>query len=116
MARRMRTRDLALFMWMAMAQFFAATMLLPMAMRAQAPASDKIETPQLEFVFEEAVTLAPSVHTGKTPLGERNIEPITGGTFSGPNIKGTVMPGGWDLAVDRWRLHQPQGRLHAENR
>ena len=71
----------------------------PMPMRAQAPAGDKIDTPQFELVFEEVVTLAPAVHPGKTPLGERNIVPITGGTFSGPNIKGQVMPGGWD-----WQL------------
>ena len=76
-----------------------AMTLRPMTMCAQPAGSDKIETPQLEFVFEEVVTLAPAVHPGKTPLGERNIVPITGGTFSGPNIKGQVMPGGWD-----WQL------------
>lgn len=76
----------------------AATMFLT-PLRAQTPAGDKIETPQLDFVFEEVVTLAPAMHPGKTPHGERNIVPITGGTFSGPNIKGQVMPGGWD-----WQL------------
>jgi hypothetical protein len=68
---------------------------------AQTPgaAADKLQTPHLEFVFEELVTLGPPEHPGKTPFGERNIVPITGGTVTGPNIKGKVMPGGWD-----WQL------------
>jgi hypothetical protein len=55
--------------------------------------------PHLVFVFEEYVTLGPSVHPGETPFGDRNIVPITGGVFSGPKIRGKVMPGGWD-----WQL------------
>src|SRR5690606_4090168 len=31
----------------------------------------------------------------------RRMIPITGGTFSGPNIKGTVLPGGADFQVTR---------------
>jgi hypothetical protein len=54
------------------------------------------DTPHLEFVFEEYVTLGASIHPGETPFGERNIVPISGGTFSGPNIRGKVMSGGWD--------------------
>jgi hypothetical protein len=61
--------------------------------------ASQTDTPHLEFVFEEFVTLGPSIHPGETPFGDRNIVPITGGTFSGPNIRGKVMPGGWD-----WQL------------
>ena len=60
---------------------------------------DTPDTPRLEFVFEEFVTLGASIHPGETPFGERNIVPITGGTFSGPNIRGKIMSGGWD-----WQL------------
>jgi hypothetical protein len=60
--------------------------------------------PSLEFVFEEEVLLAPGIAPGTTPLGGRNIIPITGGTFKGPGIGGTVMPGGWD-----WQLIRPDG-------
>ena len=63
-----------------------------------------VETPRMEFVFEEIVTLGPAVHPGATPYGERNIIPITGGTFSGPKIKGKVLPGGWD-----WQLTTKTG-------
>jgi len=61
--------------------------------------SSQPDTPRVEFVFEEFVTLGASIHPGETPLGDRNIVPITGGTFSGPNIRGKVMSGGWD-----WQL------------
>src|SRR5947209_10524116 len=62
------------------------------------------EKPKLEFVLEELVTLGPSVHPGQTPLGERNIVPITGGTFSGPDLRGKIVPGGWD-----WQLSTKNG-------
>jgi hypothetical protein len=55
--------------------------------------------PTSEFMFEEVVLLAADVKVGKTPFGNRNIVPIVGGTFAGPNIKGTIIPGGWD-----WQL------------
>jgi len=65
---------------------------------------DTPDTPHLEFVLEEFVTLGASIHPGETPFGERNIVPITGGTFSGPNIRGKVMSGGWD-----WQLATKTG-------
>ena len=34
----------------------------------------------------------------------RRIEQITGGTFAGPEIRGEVMPGGWD-----WQLRRADG-------
>lgn len=77
----------------------ATVAMVPAVVPAQAPTADKLETPKLEFVFEELVTLGPSEHPGKTPMGERNIVPITGGTVAGAGIKGTIMPGGWD-----WQL------------
>lgn len=42
---------------------------------------------------------------------DRNIVPITGGIFSGPNIRGKVMPCGWD-----WQLATKTGcrSIHAD--
>lgn len=60
--------------------------------------------PVLQFAFEETVTLAPDLHPGVTALGERNMVPITGGTFAGPGIGGTILPGGWD-----WQLRRADG-------
>ena len=33
---------------------------------------------------------------GPTPLGRRRIVRVTGGTFEGPRLRGTVLPGGGD--------------------
>lgn len=73
-----------------------------------APAAAQ-DTPKLTFVMEEMVTLAPDIHVGPTGLGTRNIVPITGGTFSGPGIRGTILPGGWD-----WQLRRADGCLQIE--
>jgi Protein of unknown function (DUF3237) len=67
-------------------------------------AAPQADTPHLQFIFEEFVTLGPSTHPGETPFGDRNIVPITGGTFSGPSIRGKVLPGGWD-----WQLVTKSG-------
>ena len=60
--------------------------------------------PGLQFAFTETVTLGADVHPGPTALGERNLVPITGGTFEGPGIKGVILPGGWD-----WQLRRADG-------
>jgi hypothetical protein len=56
-------------------------------------------TPQVEFAFEERVTIAPPVVLGTTALGYRQYIPITGGTVAGPKLKGQVLPGGWDFQL-----------------
>ena len=66
------------------------------------PAGNK--APRMEFVYEETVTLGASIHPGSTPFGERNIVPITGGTFTGPRLHGKILPGGWD-----WQLSAKSG-------
>lgn len=68
---------------------------------AQTPAQP---APALEFAFEEIVTLGAAVPVGETSLGRRNMIPITGGTFEGPGIRGTIIPGGWD-----WQLTRADG-------
>jgi hypothetical protein len=81
---------------------FCSTALRSLQAQTSPPSSG--EAPKLEFVFEEVVTLDPGVHPGATPWGDRNIIPITGGKFSGPKIKGKVLPGGWD-----WQLATQTG-------
>jgi hypothetical protein len=62
---------------------------------------EKDELPQLEFAFIATVTLGAIQEVGNTPHGRRRIIPITGGTFEGPAIKGTVEPGGADWQIIR---------------
>lgn len=83
---------------------------LALLSQAQVLAADP-PAPRLEFAFEELVTLSPAIVPGKTPYGSRNMIPITGGTFEGPGIKGTIVPGGWD-----WQLVRADGcvDVHAD--
>jgi hypothetical protein len=67
---------------------------------AQTPAA----APALEFAFEAVVLLGPPERVGQTALGGRTIIPIVGGTFKGPSIAGTIVPGGWD-----WQLRRADG-------
>lgn len=57
-----------------------------------------------EFMWEAKVKIASMINVGESKRGERRIIPITGGTFSGPKIKGEVLPGGED-----WQLVRPDG-------
>ena len=77
--------------------FAAFCCVMPLHSQASAPGNP--DGPRMEFVYEEMVTLGTSLHPGATPFGERNIVPITGGTFNGPRLKGKILPGGWD-----WQL------------
>ena len=69
-----------------------------------AASQDEPQPPRLEFAFEEIVTLGQAVPVGETPRGRRNKIPITGGTFAGPGISGTIIAGGWD-----WQLTRSDG-------
>ena len=48
---------------------------------------------------------------GKTPFGERRVVAVTGGSFEGPRLRGTVEPGGSD-----WILVRPDGSLRLDVR
>jgi hypothetical protein len=51
--------------------------------------------PEMEcrFLFKVFFRVETPVVVGNGPLGHRIIAPITGGTFSGPKIRGTVLSG-----------------------
>jgi len=57
------------------------------------------DEPKLEFAFEERVTIDQAVEVGDTAYGHRQYIPITGGTVTGPLLKGQVVPGGWDFQL-----------------
>lgn len=63
-----------------------------------------IDLPKTEFVYESLVTLGPVQEVGDSPYGRRVRIPITGGTFAGPRIRGTILPSGED-----WQLQRPDG-------
>ena len=75
-----------------------------------ASAQDNIpEAPQAEFVMQLKVTLGETYSCGETQHGRRTVIPITGGTFEGPNIKGTILNGGAD-----YQLANAAGRTEVE--
>ena len=49
-----------------------------------------------EFLFDADIALAPTLELGATPLGTRSVYSVTGGTFEGPTLRGTFLPGGAD--------------------
>jgi hypothetical protein len=65
----------------------AALSLASTKVAAQSPAS-ALES---EYLLELALDVADQIDTGHT-----SIAPVTGGTFSGPRLNGTVHPGGAD--------------------
>ena len=56
--------------------------------------STDFPTPRLRHVFRIDASLGQPIDVGDTPAGHRRIVPLTGGSFSGPEPKGTVLPGG----------------------
>ena len=59
--------------------------------------------PKLEFAFEIKIKVEPGkgFEAGNTPKGFRRMIPITSGAFEGPDMKGTVIPGGYDFQLLR---------------
>ena len=59
------------------------------------------ETVQLEFAFEIKAKIGEVIALGDTKDGKRQAIPITGGSFSGTDIKGEIIPGGADYQLVR---------------
>lgn len=77
-----------------------------MCVAAQTPST----TPELEYVMQLRVTCDPAVTVGATATGSRTTIPITGGTFSGPRLRGEVLKGGADFQLH----HAGTGRTDLE--
>ena len=52
-------------------------------------------------LFTLRLSTAPTQDVGPTPHGTRFTFPITGGTFEGDRLRGKVLPGGDDWAIER---------------
>ena len=61
-------------------------------------------TPHLERLCRATVKLATPQEIGATPLAERRIIPIIGGSFAGERLNGDILPGGAD-----WQIVRPDG-------
>jgi len=82
-------------------QSFFAIFLSGLVFSMTAHAQDTPTPPGLEFVFEVRAEVADPLVVGELPNGTRRIIDITGGTLEGPNISGTILPGGADWQMIR---------------
>ena len=84
--------------------------LLAFTMNANAQVSEP-EIPEalpMEFALQLKVTLGEAYSCGETQHGRRTIIPITGGTFEGPNIKGTIINGGADYQIANTAINRTE--------
>ncbi|MBQ7414558.1 MAG: DUF3237 domain-containing protein [Prevotella sp.] len=57
------------------------------------------DSPQLEFALQLRVHISEPYTIGETAHGRRIVIPITGGSFEGPSLKGTILSGGADYQL-----------------
>jgi len=72
---------------------------------AEPNARDKLPDPRLTLVYRLEANLAEPLDLGDTAGGRRRIAVQTGGTFTGPGLTGTLLPG----ASADWQLVLPDG-------
>ena len=81
---------------------FCLFVILPLSVCAQ-------DAPELEYALQLKVTLGEAFSIENTQHGRRTVIPITGGTFEGPMLKGTIINGGAD-----YQIANAQGRTELE--
>lgn len=74
--------------------------------------SGRLPDPRLRKVYRLEVTLGEPLDLGEVVQGHRRIVPQTGGTFTGPEISGKLLPG----ASADWQIVLPDGTSLADIR
>lgn len=67
--------------------------------------SVQLPDPRLTQIYRLEATLGRPLDLGDSARGQRRIVPLTGGTFAGPEISGTLLPG----ASADWQTVLPDG-------
>ena len=67
--------------------------------------SSRLPDPRLSLVYRLEATVGDPQDVGQISAGQRRIVPLTGGTFSGPELSGTLVPAG---SAD-WQIVLPDG-------
>ncbi len=67
--------------------------------------SGHLPDPRLTLVYRLDATIAQPLDLGETAQGHRRIVPLTGGTFTGPELNGKLLPG----ASADWQILLPDG-------
>jgi hypothetical protein len=66
---------------------------------------DHLPEPRLSRVYRLEATLGRPLDLGERPQGRGRIVPLTGGTFTGPELRGKLLPG----ASADWQTVLPDG-------
>jgi len=74
--------------------------------------TSRLPDPRLRKVYRLEVTLGEPLDFGEVAQGRRRIVPQTGGTFTGPEINGKLLPG----ASADWQIVLPDGTSFADIR
>lgn len=81
--------------------FFACITAFPFSLASTiARAEDEPLPLRTEFLMQMSAELEDSQLLGDTPIGGRRIVYVKAGEFSGPVLKGQVLPGGGDWVLD----------------
>ena len=67
--------------------------------------SDLLPEPSLTRIYRLEATVGEPLELGDIAQGRRRIVPLTGGTFTGPELSGTLLPGS---SAD-WQIVLPDG-------
>jgi hypothetical protein len=65
----------------------------------------ELPDPRLTLVYRLEASLGAPLDLGETAQGRRRIVPLIGGTFTGPELSGTLIPG----ASADWQTVRPDG-------
>ena len=76
-----------------------------MALHETRPSGFSLPEPRLTPVFRLDATVGPPLDVGGTTQGRRRVVPLTGGTFTGPELRGNLVPG----ASADWQIVLPDG-------
>jgi muconolactone delta-isomerase len=77
----------------------------PVAGRPEPTKPGALPEPRLTLVFRLEATLGSPSDLGDVAQGRRRIVPLTGGTFTGPELHGSLVPG----ASADWQVVRPDG-------
>lgn len=67
--------------------------------------NSRLPDPRLNLIYRLEASVGDPQDVGETSAGHRRIVPLTGGNFSGPELRGTLLPG----ASADWQIILPDG-------
>ena len=67
--------------------------------------NSRLPDPHLNLIYRLETTVGDPQDVGEVSAGHRRIVPLTGGTFTGPELRGTLEPG----ASADWQIILPDG-------